>query len=250
MRNRNTFFLLFALLMAACSPALYQPASQVAYSKYDVKPAKGDSSMQNMLAPYAANVNSTMNTVIGSLAQPLDKKMPESSLGFFMTDAYKAQAEKTFGKKVDLAFMNNGGIRTNTMAAGKITVGTIFELMPFDNLLVLVELNGTQLQALMDHIATRGGWPISGGTYKVVNKKAVDVKVNNAAITASGKYVIAISDYIANGGDDCVMLKNIPQQNKGYLQRDALLEYVKDKCAGGQPLPMPAMNRVQAEEVQ
>lgn len=250
MRKRSSYFLLLALLMAACSPTLYQPASKVDYSKYDVKPAKGDGSMQTMLAPYAANVNQTMNTVIGSLAQPLDKKMPESSLGFFMTDAYLFQAEKVFGQKVDLAFMNNGGIRTNGMPAGKITVGSIYELMPFDNLLVLLELNGNQLQALMDHIATRGGWPISGGTYKVENKKAVDVKVNNATIDANGKYVIAISDYIANGGDDCQMLKTIPQKNKGYLQRDALLDYVKEKCAGGQQLPMPVMNRVQSEEAQ
>ena len=248
MRIHNSSLLLLALLMAACSPALYQPASKVTYSKYDVKPGTGVSSMQTMLAPYAANVNQTMNTVIGSLAQPLEKKMPESSLGFFMTDAYLYQAEKVFGQKVDLAFMNNGGIRINSLPAGKITVGSIYELMPFDNLLVLLELNGSQLQALMDHIATRGGWPVSGGTYKVVNKKAVDIKVNNAALSPSGKYVIAISDYIANGGDDCVMLKNIPQVNKGYLQRDALIDYVKEKCASGQPLPHPVMNRLQTEE--
>jgi 2',3'-cyclic-nucleotide 2'-phosphodiesterase (5'-nucleotidase family) len=248
MRIRNSSFLLLVLLMAACSPSLYQPANKVTYSKYDVKPGTGVSSMQTMLAPYAANVNQTMNTVIGALAQPLEKKMPESSLGFFMTDAYLYQAEKVFGQKVDLAFMNNGGIRTNGMPAGKITVGSIYELMPFDNLLVLLELSGSQLQALMDHIATRGGWPISGGTYKVVNKKAVEIKVNNTALSPSGKYVIAISDYIANGGDDCLMLKNIPQVNKGYLQRDALIDYVNEKCANGQALPLPIMNRVQTEE--
>jgi 2',3'-cyclic-nucleotide 2'-phosphodiesterase (5'-nucleotidase family) len=248
MRIHNSSFLLLVLLMAACSPALYQPASKVTYGKYDVKPGTGVSSMQTMLAPYSANVNTTMNTVIGSLAQPLEKKMPESSLGFFMTDSYKYQAEKVFGQKVDLAFMNNGGIRINNMPAGKITVGSIYELMPFDNLLVLLELNGNQLQALMDHIATRGGWPISGGTYKVVNKKAMDVMVNNSALSPNGKYVIAISDYIANGGDDCVMLKNIPQLNKGYLQRDALIDYVKAKCANGQPLTLPVMNRVQSQE--
>jgi len=41
-------------------------------------------------------------------------------------------------------------------------------------------------------------------------------------------YTIANSDYIANGGSNCDFLKPIPQSNKGYLVREALMEYIKN----------------------
>ena len=34
------------------------------------------------------------------------------------------------------------------------------------------------------------------------------------------------NDYVANGGDDCTMLKPIPQLNNGYIFRDAVFDYL------------------------
>lgn len=248
MKNHYTIGLLCLLGLAACSPRFYQPAPQVAYTRYDVSPSQADSSVQQLLAPYASSLQQTMGQVIGDLAVPLEKRMPENSLGFFMTDAYLAAAEKVFGTRVDLALMNTGGIRLNNLPAGPIRVGTIYELMPFDNLLVLLRLNGNQLQALMDHIAGRGGWPLSGGTYRVEGRKARDIQINGKPIDAGSEYVIALSDYVANGGDDCSMLANLPQQNKGYLQRDALIQYVKDITSSSRRIELPMMNRVQINQ--
>src|SRR6478609_4376489 len=76
---------------------------------------------------------------------------PESGLGNLMADCMKTMAEKKFNRKVDAGFMNQFGIRTS-IPKGNITVGKIFELMPFDNLVVLQEIKGTVLKQFLERI--------------------------------------------------------------------------------------------------
>jgi 2',3'-cyclic-nucleotide 2'-phosphodiesterase (5'-nucleotidase family) len=185
-----------------------------------------------------------MNIFIANLDSPLTKSWPECSLGNFMTDAYLSMATKKFGKQVDIAFMNTGGIRLNQMSPGPITKGKIFELMPFDNLMVLVEMDGAQLQGFLDHVASRGGWPVSGGSYTIADKKAINVLINGKPIISTQKYTVATSDYVANGGDDSNVMKTLIQQNIGYLQRDALLEYVTEYGKQNKSIGKPGGNRV------
>jgi 2',3'-cyclic-nucleotide 2'-phosphodiesterase (5'-nucleotidase family) len=105
-------------------------------------------------------------------------------------------------------------------------------------------LDGKQLQQLLTHIAGRGGWPISGGSYIIKNKEAIEVAIAGEAIRAENTYTIALSDYVANGGDDCSFLTTIPQVNNGYLLRDALIGYVKSVSASGKTISKTSANRV------
>ncbi|GAC1398837.1 MAG: hypothetical protein NVSMB63_18850 [Sediminibacterium sp.] len=200
--------------------------------------------MEKLLAPYSANIHDAMNRVIGIARNNLTAKQPESALGNFMADCFKAMAEKKFGKKVDIAFMNTGGIRSY-IPQGNITVGNIFELMPFDNLLVLQELNGSVLQQLLDKTAADGGWPVSAGVSMVIkNKKATQVMIRGIILDRNAGYVVANSDYIASGGSNCDMLRGIAQVNSGYLLRDALLDYITGLTQQGLPVDPSIENRV------
>jgi 2',3'-cyclic-nucleotide 2'-phosphodiesterase (5'-nucleotidase family) len=197
-----------------------------------------------MLSPYRDSVDKAMNGVIGFAIHGLTKKQPESVLGNFMTDAIKVMAEKKFGKKINAAFVNYGGIRSY-IPKGDVTVGKIFELMPFDNLVVLQELKGFQLKLFLTKVCDKGGWPVSQGlTYSIKDKKLGDVFIDEKPLNDSSVYLIANSDYIANGGDDCVMLKGIPKQNINYLMRDALLDYTKLLTQEGKPVDAKIENRV------
>lgn len=184
-----------------------------------------DSSVQNLLNPYREKMNEGMNVVIATLEHDLEKKQPECTLGNFMADAMYILAEKKYGIKPDAAFVNFGGIRLPLIKAGPITNGKIYELFPFDNIMVLVKLNGTVLQEFLDHISARGGWPVAGITMQIRNKKAVNVIIKGAPLDLNKEYLIALGDYTANGGDDAFMLKGLPQINNGYLMRDAFIDY-------------------------
>ncbi len=199
----------------------------VSYGSYRInKDTKKDTGLIIMLALYKDSVNKTMNNVLGFSTDGLTKKQPESGLGNFMTDAMKIMGEKKFGKHIDAAFINYGGIRSY-LPKGDITVGKIFELMPFDNLIVLQVIKGDSLQSFLNHIAAKNGWPISGISFGIKDKQAVNILIDGEPFNTDSTYIIANSDYIANGGDDVQMLKNIPQINRGYLLRDALIAYTQ-----------------------
>lgn len=243
MYRRNYLFYCLLFALSSCS-GFYQPTS-LQYTQYRIEPAlKKDSAMNVLLMPYAKDINATMNKVIGTSAGNYNNNRPESEIGNFMADAYKAMAEEKFGRKVDAGFMNAGGIRSY-LSKGNITVGKIFEIMPFDNILVLQELKGSVLQAYLDKMAEDGGWPVSKGVTMVIrSKKATEVKINGKPLDPNTVYVVAHSDYIANGGGDCDMLKPIPQINKGYLMRDAIIDYIATFTREGKIIQPTIENRV------
>lgn len=244
MRKLTTHYSLVILLIIfySCNP-VYRTSS-VQYKGYQVEGQQKDQSIQQFLQPYSDSVNGSMNTVLGQLAVDLDKRQPEGTLGNFMADAMKVMAEKYYKTTIDAAFINYGGIRLNGIKAGPITRGRIFELMPFDNIIILQKIKGLVLQEFLDHVAGRGGWPVAGIIMQIKDKKAVNVMIDGKPLDQNMTYTIANSDYVANGGDNCEMLKTIPQINNGFLLRDALIEYVHSITQKGQSITATIQNRV------
>ena len=235
-----SFLSAFLLVVAVACHSPYQTTS-AKYDSYRIQAtAEKDEAVDKLLQPYRDSLNKSMNNVVGFLETTLDKKQPEGSLGNFMADALRIVAEKKFNTRVDVAFMNYGGIRLTQLAAGPITRGKIFELMPFDNILVLQKMTGEQLQNFLNHIASLGGWPVSGLTMQIKDKKAI----NGQPLNPTAVYTTANSDYVANGGDDAAMLKAIPQQNMGYLMRDAFFEYISLLKQQGKNISAKEENRV------
>ncbi len=221
----RSLFLSFVIFLMACStPNL--PLS-MNYTGYKItQQLKPDTALSNLVQPYSVQVNSTMNKVIGFSNVTMYKKQPESILGNFMADCIQKMAALKFEKQVDIGFINQGGIRSE-INKGNITLGNIYELMPFDNLVVIQQIKGVDLEKFIQHIAADGGWPISANSsFKIKSKKAIDIIINGAPLNVQAVYTVANSDYIANGGSNSDMLKGIPMQNNGYLLRDALVDYI------------------------
>lgn len=249
MKNRSlpVSLIFIVLLFFACKTG-YQPTA-VQYKDYRVSPKQPiNNELTNLLQPYADSVNKNMNDVVGSAAMELQKKQPEGTLGNVMADAMLEQAKEKFKTSVDASFLNYGGIRLSSIPAGNITRGKIFELSPFDNIIVLLKMDGNTLQQFLNIVASRGGWPCAGIQFQIKNKQAVNILIGNNPISGNNVYTIAMLDYVANGGDDCVMLKSIPQQNNGYLFRDAVLDYVAGKTKEGKAISSTIQNRVSNAE--
>ena len=213
------------MLSAACS-TVYFPQS-LHHEDYQVKEQKvTDSTLVRLLSPYSSRLTASMNEVIGEVRGTLEKRQPEGSLGNLMADGMLYSARKKFNRPVDAAVVNYGGVRLNEIPAGPLTLGKLYELSPFDNYIVLLEMKGSLLQEFLDHIASRGGWPVAGMTMQIVNKKARQVMISGKPLNSDALYTIALVDYVANGGDDSIMLKSLPQLNNGYLFRNELHEYL------------------------
>lgn len=234
---------LFSVSFFSCRTS-YQGQS-MQYKKYQISTAiPVDSSMIRFLKPFSDSVNNSMNMVLGVAGETLEKELPECSLGNFMVDAFLTMAREKYNEPVDVAVVNYGGIRLTQLPAGPVTRGKIFELMPFDNILILQKLKGTVLQQLADLSASRGGWPVAGMSLKIKSGKAVDVQIAGKPLDPEKIYTVANSDFMANGGDNADMLRSIPQISNGYLMRDALIDYVQKLTAKGQKIKAITENRV------
>jgi len=234
----------FVLLCCSFACSSSYKTTIVQYKDYPVSNLPSDSSFLRFLQPYTDSVNNSMNTVIGAFAVDMHKRQPEGLLGDFMADAMLTIAKKYYQTDIDVAFVNYGGIRIGYVQAGKVTKGKIFEIMPFDNMIVLQKVKGTVVKEFLDHIAGRGGWPVAGMSMVIKNGKAENVLIGGKPLDLFATYTIANSDYVANGGDNCEMLKTIPQINQALLLRDALIEYVQQFSMQEKPVTISIQNRV------
>ena len=114
--------------------------------------ANADSSALAIIAPYQKGIEAEMNEVLTFSKISLTKKGTESLLGNFVTDLCLNYAD------AHMCVMNNGGLRT-TIDKGPISRGKLYELMPFDNELVVLELNKEDYLGLLEYICKRGGEP-------------------------------------------------------------------------------------------
>jgi 2',3'-cyclic-nucleotide 2'-phosphodiesterase (5'-nucleotidase family) len=244
MKKSSPFIvLIISLLFFSCHTS-YNPQS-VEYADYRVKQERiTDSTMVRLLEPYSKQLYASMNEVIGQVSANLEKHQPEGSLGNLMADAMMFSATKKFKKHIDAAFMNYGGIRLTQIPAGPLTRGKLFELSPFDNYIVLLDIKGSVFKQFLDHIAGRGGWPVAGMTMHITDKKAQNILIGGKPLNEEAQYTIALLDYTANGGDDSFMLKNLPQQNGGFLLRDELQEYFIQLQKEGKTISAPVEGRI------
>ncbi|MCM5530511.1 5'-nucleotidase C-terminal domain-containing protein [Parasegetibacter sp. NRK P23] len=230
------------LLLLGCSQRYNTTALHYNYYRTaDSLPA--DAGMQALLKPYADSVKRSMDQVIAQVGTQLEKQQPEGTLGNVMTDALLVMAREKFNVNVDAAILNFGGIRTTTVMPGPLTRGKVFQMMPFNNLMLLQTMPGDTLKAYLDVMAGYGGWPVSGISYVIRDRKATDIKVNGVPLRGDQLYTIANSDYVAGGGDRMPVL-DVPVKNIGLMMRDALMEYFERYGRENKPITATLQNRV------
>jgi 2',3'-cyclic-nucleotide 2'-phosphodiesterase (5'-nucleotidase family) len=233
MRKGIYFFILFTII--ACKPAQWQ-VKNVSSTKIALDASTqslADTAYTNYLQPFKKQVDAKMNVVIGRATETMRGHAPESLLSNFSADVYRKSATDILKTEVDIAIVNLGGLRT-IIPAGDITVRKVFELMPFENELVVVWLRGNKLNELCQYFASMGGEGISGLRMKIKNKKAIDITINGIALDNSKLYSIATNDYLAGGNDKMeVLAENEKKVNTGMKIRNMLLNYIKAETAKG-----------------
>ena len=206
---------------------------------------------ENTIVPYRQQVSSRMAEVLGTAPQPLEKLPVESPIGNFVADLQRTQAEKVLGRPVDLGLMTSGGIRT-PLKQGNLTLGDVFELMPFENELLVISVSGPVLQQLLayaaqPHIYKEAGKVLSTSnvTYSIKNNQPQDIFVAGQPFDPNKTYTIALSDYLANGGDNLGFLKNqVKTEKTGLLLRDVIANEIRQRTAQGQPVEAKVEGRV------
>ena len=213
---KNLIFLLFFLFFTSCKDNSQNYNKQ--YLNYLIEVNTHEDSLINVfIETYKTSIESEMNEIISFTKSDLTKNKPEGNLGNFVTDLCLTYAE------ADICLMNNGGLRSS-INKGNITVGMIYELMPFENELVIVELSETDFIEMLLHIVEKGGEPIAGIKVTATNKHIIDYRPK-FNFENKQKIKVLTSDYLA---DKKEFFKNKKQIKVGIKLRDAIINYCKN----------------------
>jgi 2',3'-cyclic-nucleotide 2'-phosphodiesterase (5'-nucleotidase family) len=244
---RITLLFLFITLFTACNRH-YSVQNNI-YKEYGIdQTAEVDSSFVRMYLPYKQKMDAEMSTVLGQCAQPLTKpsSSPETLLGNFFADVILAEGRKK-DPGIDFSFGTKGGLRT-TLPKGDITYRNIFELMPFENELVVLTLPGKNVLSLIDFIIRKGGEPVSGLRMKVRDNKPYDITIGGRPFDVNQHYQLLTYDYLANGGDDLESLRNaIASKQIDNKVREAIIEHIKDLTRNGKTINSKLDGRIVIE---
>lgn len=180
-----------------------------------------------IVAPYRNGVDNLMNEIIGTSEIELPNDQP--ALLNFLSDFVNEKGSELIGRPVDLALMNRGSLRRG-LPKGNITKGQIISMQPFTNKIVVLEIAGSDLLEAMKVFAMRDGDGISyqaQATYNPSNHQLQSFSINNQPINPNHTYTISTIDYLANGGDYMLPLKNGKQiATSTSIVYDDLINYI------------------------
>ncbi|UWX59077.1 5'-nucleotidase C-terminal domain-containing protein [Chryseobacterium oranimense] len=232
---KNKFLLLGIALAAltACKTASTLQLAQVQPQKNISinNELKNDEAFVNVIEPYKQKLDKEMNQKISHTSIDLTKQGDNSNLGNLLADytfeGADAWTKKNLNKNVDAALINIGGIRT-TIGKGDILLKSVFEVMPFENEVIIVKMKGSDLQGLFDYYAkTQVNNPVSHLYIETNNGQLTKSQINGKSVNPSQDYYIATSDYLALGGDNMKFFSKGESISTGIRLRDLFIEYFK-----------------------
>ena len=223
MRVKILYFISFVFVLESCSKIYIKQEQN--FTHFNLKDVSSNQKVNAELINYKFKITEETEKIIAYSTAVLQKEGDETTLGNFVCDALMFAAKKEFVNiKPDAVLINRGGLRVN-LPAGNIKIINVFELMPFENELVLITITG---QKLLDGIASviEKKHPFLGLVVKAENQKLIEAKINGEKIEPQKLYTIITSDYLAGGGDSFGFLKNPVVIEKSNLKiRDAIINY-------------------------
>ncbi|MGN0213795.1 MAG: bifunctional metallophosphatase/5'-nucleotidase [Muribaculaceae bacterium] len=216
--------------------------------RYDERAANNYPAMNAWLDPYVKEADKKMNTRIATSVKAMDGRTP--SLGNWVCDAVVEIGRQLYGKEVEFALMNRGGIR-QPMPKGDVTEGIIEGMLPFDNRLEVIRIKGEYLMRVFEALAGRGGDAVSSAVDVTFSRdgKVVSAKINGKKVELNKYYTLITIDYLANGGSRMGDLKNgevLFVDTVPYGQH--VVEYVKQLDAKGKKIQSTDKRRMRYAE--
>ncbi len=192
-------------------------------------------SIENVIAPYRNRIDQILDSVLAYAPMAISKTDGglNSPAGNLMADIVMQEVNPVFtartGKQIDFVLLNFGGIRS-IISPGDITERTAYEIMPFENSVVIAELDGKAIRAMVSFlIKSNVPHPIAGIQIIVDKNKSLQaVNIQGKPFDENRTYYVATSNYLVTGGDNMDFLKGyISLTDSDYLIRNTLIDHFK-----------------------
>ena len=211
-----------------------------------------DAKIKAELDQYQVDVAPITSAIVGEAAAPISRTANaagEMPLGNLIADGMRAATGTQF------AFMNAGGVRDEIKKAGQITWGDLFAIQPFGNDIVTMNITGDQVRTLLnqqfqadrDRIMQISGLKYTWTNNLPIGQKVLDIYLpNGSKIDPKGVYSITVNNFMADGGDGFVVLKQGTNRATWMSDLDAFVNYVKSFTG---PISAQIENRILIDTV-
>jgi 2',3'-cyclic-nucleotide 2'-phosphodiesterase (5'-nucleotidase family) len=211
-----------------------------------------DSLTLAIIKPYKIQLDSQMSEILAYSEVSMYKDQPEGLLNNFISDLIYFKGNEYLKRSNNLTapicLLNYGGLRTG-LPKGAITMRNIYELMPFENELVAIEIQGSKMALLLNYLARKGGMPETGIRMSIKDNAATNVTIQGDPFDETKNYLIITSDYLAMGGDDMSFLLNpVAKYALGLKVRDAIIDYLKEQTQKGNTITTQLDKRIYYEK--
>ena len=235
MRFTYFVFLLNFLIIVSCKEEPYR-LTKIKGSLIKITDSiNPNSEVELFIEPYKNHIEKDLDSTIAyamNFYSKSDGKL-NTAIGNFMADVVYEQANPIFnnrtGKDIDMVLLNHGGIRS-TIPKGNIKIRNMFELMPFENKIVVVALKGKQIDSMINYLSqAKRAHPISKLKLSLDQDfNPFTAMLNGETIRSNKTYYVATSDYLYNNGDNMKFFSpNDSLYNLNYKIRNALIDYLK-----------------------
>ena len=233
---RTRFLFLFFLTIVSCKD-LKRPEmgiKEIQSERVSIdENLKEDKEISNFIAPYQKHLNKTLDSAVAYNPRLLSKTDGNlnTALGNLMADIVMIQANpvirKKTGRDIDFVLLNHGGIRAE-LSEGAVSSRSAYNLMPFENEIVVAELSGKKVQEMLKYLErAKTAHPVSGIKIKAdKNFRIYKATIDGKEISENKTYLVATSDYLFNGGDNMQFFKDpVNLYGADYKLRNALIDY-------------------------
>jgi 5'-nucleotidase/UDP-sugar diphosphatase len=177
-------------------------------------PITPDAEIEDLLAEWQAEVEEALGEVIGYTESGVDQGWPLYNM---VVDAWL-----WYYPEADLAITNLGGYR-EAIPPGEITRADIVAVLPFENMLIDVELSGKQV---MDNLLCCGG-AVAGLTYHRAGARIIAELDDGSPLDPEATYHVLVNDFVYAGGDDYLFAVHNPDAYEtGIPWREPVIEWL------------------------
>lgn len=241
---RNILFILYGIVIlsfSGCKEQNDKTSASLEVSKIEGKQLSVEKSLtedeeiKTFIAPYKDRIKDEMNKVLSYTPNTLSKFDGEynTAIGNMMADAVLEITNPVFnqrtGNNIDGVLLNHGGIRSS-INRGDINTKTAYNIMPFENEAVVVELKGAQILKMFEYLSkSKVAHPVAG--MQLILKKNNQIKsglIQGKKVDPNKSYFIVTNDYLMDGGDHMnFFAKRESETFLDYKLRNVFIDYFK-----------------------
>jgi len=216
-----------------CVRLTIKEPNDVLFERFDTIPIFTDrlspsKEIVTLVGNWEAKLDQVLDQPVGETLVALNPPAPDVSDATLARLVTKAMLTRV---KADAAFLNARYLR-ESIPKGPITHRMLFQAIPFENWLVLLDMRGKDLCAALKRSAQKGpgkGLATAGISHDSAENGEDGWTIRGEPLDDNKQYTVVVNSFLADGGDGFVEFRSaLSRKDVPYYVRDIVTRYVRE----------------------